>query len=193
MNKSKLNTIANIISGVNYNHHGKKVFGDTIAYLQAKDFNEQVLIRTNIIQISKNSVNNKLLISKNDVLFVAKGTRNYSVIYKGEAGSALAASTFFVIKLKNENVLPEYLSWYLNQKPAQEYIKQQSVGALTPSINKKQFGEMEIPVPALELQKKIVAVDSLRKKEKILINAINTKKDILIEYILNKKIIESNE
>lgn len=193
MNKIKLNKIANILSGINYDHRKQKSVGETIAYLQIKNFNEQGKLKNDIIQISKTAVSNKLLISQNDVLFSAKGTRNYSVVYNKEAGEATASSTFFIIRINVNNVLPEYLTWYINQKTAQEYLKLQSVGSITSSINKKLLGEMDIPLPNLELQRKIVAIDLLRKKEKALINEIKLKKDLLIECVLNKIITETNE
>jgi restriction endonuclease S subunit len=189
--KIKLQNIANIISGINHDYRKRIPPGEKIAYLQAKDFNEKGIIKDNIIKISGNSIYDKLLIKNKDVLFVAKGTRKYSVIYKGEVGHAVAASTFFIIRITDKNILPEYISWYLNQKPAQDYIKQQSAGTNTPLISKKQLSEMEIPVPSFVMQLKVMDIARLRSKEKELINEINFKKDLLIENILLKKITET--
>lgn len=187
----KIFEIADIISGINYNRTNQFDNGNSIPLLQAKDFNAQGLLKNNIVKINKSIVNNKLHISQSDVLFAAKGSRNYSVVYKNEVGVATAASTFFILRVKSDLIIPEYLSWYLNQKPAQEYIKQQSVGAYIPSINKVQLGELNIPVPTIELQKKIIKINELRKKEKELLNTISSKRDLLIENILYKIIQES--
>lgn len=81
---------------------------------------------------------------------------------------SVASSSFFVIHLFDQIILPEFLSWILNSIPAQEYFKSKAKGSAIPSVTKKALEDMIIPIPPIETQKMILHIDHLRKKEAIL-------------------------
>ena len=187
----KLSDLAEIFTGLNYQRKEISQKSHGINFIQAKDIANNQLFKNTTFKIEKISIDKRFILNNNDILFSAKGNRNFAFLYKEQYGESTASSTFFIIRITINSILPEYLSWYLNQKPVQDYIKSQSVGTYTPSINKVQLSELEIPVPSIELQKKIIKIDSFRRKEKELLNTISNKKDFLIENILYKKIKES--
>jgi len=186
----KLSCIADIFTGFNYKKNNISFDNNDVNFIQAKDIIDNKLNKESILKISKDLLVQKFILKNNDILFSAKGSRKFAFLYKSIYGLASASSTFFIIRITDKNILPAFLSWYLNQKPAQDYIKSQSKGTFISSINIKQISEIDVPMPAIETQEKIIEIDSLRKKEKELINVISNKKDILIENILYKKIKE---
>ena len=58
-----------------------------------------------------------------DILFMARGARNFSVLIDKLPVSVLAAACFFVVRISSSEILPEYLWWYLNQSPVEELLK----------------------------------------------------------------------
>lgn len=187
----RLSDLAEIFTGLNYQKKEISLKSKGINFIQAKDIVNNQLFKNTIFKIEKISIDKRFILCNNDILFSAKGNRNFAFLYKNVYGESTASSTFFIIRITDNSVIPEYLSWYLNQKPAQDYFKSQSTGTFIPSINKMQLGELAISIPTLEIQSKIMKIDSLREKEKELLNTISSKRDLLIENILFKTIKES--
>lgn len=187
----RISDLAEIFTGLNYQKKEISQKYNGINFIQAKDIANNQLFKNTIFKIEKISIDKRFILVDNDILFSAKGSRNFAFLYKSTYGESTASSTFFIVRITSNSILPEYLSWYLNQKPAQDYFKSQSTGTFIPSINKMQLSELEIPIPSFEVQSKIIKIDTLRSKEKELLYAISSKKDLLIENILLKKIIES--
>lgn len=187
-----LKELAEIISGINYKQEHISEKSETVL-LQVKDFDKDGNLCDETCNIKTTSVQERHLLQNNDILFAAKGSRHYSVVYKNQFGKAAATSSFFIIRNKSEKILPDYISWYINQKPAQEYFRMQGGNTFLSSVNKRQLENLIVPVPSIETQNIIIKVEALRKKELLLIHEIKLQKEALIEYCLIKKINEINE
>ena len=99
----------------------------------------------------------KYLLNPGDILFMSRGVGNYSVLLEKFPQPAIAPSTFYLLKPK-ENIYPAYLSWCLNQRPFQAQLKTIRTGAGTPMIPRKEFVGIRIYLPSLEVQKKIASL-----------------------------------
>ena len=109
------------------------------------------------------------MLNYGDVLFAAKGTKNFATWYKSETQLSVASTTFFVISLKEnlkKEIIPEYLAWYLNQPFAQNFLKARARGTSMVSISKAVLEELEIPIPDLQRQQTILKITHRRKTEK---------------------------
>lgn len=115
-----------------------------------------------------------------DVLFVSRGTTNIAIPlnedslqpYPEDWDDLIAAYTFFVLRPDRSRVLPEYLAWFINQPPAQAFLLRQSRGSLVKLLPKGVFEELEIPVPSLTLQQKVVELEHLRAREESLLRRL---------------------
>jgi restriction endonuclease S subunit len=157
-------------------------------YLQVKFFNERGEL-TEILQPSI-FIDSRLshhLLKEGDVLFAAKGDRNFAVVYKTSFGPSVASSSFFIIR-PNESILPEYLSWFINNPQNLKKIKSEAKGSSIPSISIKSIGDLIIKIPNIRTQKIILNIDALRMKEKVLQLEIRTLNDLLIEKKILAKI-----
>jgi len=182
--KQKLGNIATIQTGVFAKPRGE---GDVV-YLQAKHFDENGnLIAKLHPDLFYSYVSIKHLLLPGDVLFAAKGAKNFAAVYEIHNVPAVASTSFFVIRLQDETVLPEYLAWFMNHPDTQAFLKANAYGTAMASISKAFLMEMEIPIPSLQIQLKILKISDLRKREKYLIQQIVTSKDQLI----NKQIIKA--
>ena len=157
--KSKIQDIATLQTGL----FAKPLAFGEVVYLQAKHFDEQGnLSETLHPDLSIEDISAKHLLRAGDVLFAAKGTKNFAAVYEEHNLPAVASTSFFVIRLFDSNVLPEYLAWFLNNLNTQASLKAQAMGTSIPSISKVVLEELEIPVPTIEMQKSVVAISKWR-------------------------------
>lgn len=138
-------------------------------YLQSRDFDENgQLLAALQPDLLTEGVPEKHLLKQGDVLFAAKGTKNFAAVYEKHNAPAVASTSFFVIRLTGRQVLPEYLAWFLNSATAQKIMKAQAIGTSIPSISKQVLENLIIPIPDLQAQQKILRINWLRLKEKAL-------------------------
>lgn len=144
---------------------GRTVPDGTVAYLQSKDFesNGSFITPVQFDLQYKPSIESHLL-RKDDVLFAAKGTRNFGAVFDGSV-PAVASTSFFVISIKNDEVLPEFLAWSLNNSVVQAKLKRHAVGSSIVSISKSMLETIELSVPTIENQRRILEIDSLIHRE----------------------------
>jgi restriction endonuclease S subunit len=93
----------------------------------------------------------------------------------------IAAGYFFILKPNTATVLPQYLAWYINSSPAQQFI--QSVarrGTYMPVVPKSALEELPVDVPSLRTQETIVELDRLTGKERTLLQELEERRAELI-------------
>ncbi len=123
-------------------------------------------------------------LKKGDILFAAKGTKNFAACYENEDMPAVASTSFFVIRLNDKNVLPGYLNWFLNHPGTQTVLKGYARGTSIASISKAVLSELEIPVPSIQKQELILQLNKLRNKEKNIKQQIENLREKEIQNLL---------
>jgi restriction endonuclease S subunit len=172
-----LNTTISHIADIQTGVFVKPVKEGQIVYLQAKHFNENGrLISALHPDLKAENISNKHILQHGDVLFAAKGTKNFAVWYEslpsGQAGKnlpAVASTSFFVIRLKEnfrDKILPEFLAWFINHPGSLKILKAKAMGTSIVSISKSVLEELEIYIPDLQTQKTILKITHLRNSEK---------------------------
>ncbi|MBN2595423.1 MAG: restriction endonuclease subunit S [Marinifilaceae bacterium] len=179
--KTLLRHIASIQTGV----FAKPIQKGEIVYLQAKHFDENgEVIETLYPDLNANSKINKHILKKGDVLFAAKGTKNFAALYERDEMLAVASTSFFVVRLHDNNVLPEYLVWFLNHPSIQALLKGFARGTSMASISKAVLSELEVPIPNMQRQELILKIYKLRNEEKKLKQQIEALKEKEIQHLL---------
>jgi restriction endonuclease S subunit len=183
--KTKLQDIVQFQSGV-YEKPG--IEADAL-YLQAVHFSRTGSFDNTVKpQLKLNNKLEKHLLKEGDLLFAAKGLNNFAVIYHTSIGKAVASSSFIIIKIKEQEkkyIQPDYLAWFISHNKQIKLMHEQQLGTTIPSISTKQLAELEIDIPPIEVQKKIVAIHQLREKEKQLTTRIEDWKDKQIQLLLS--------
>lgn len=165
-------------------------FGQTGAaiYLQANNFNAFGDLKLNIKpNLVLNWKTEKHILKEGDVLFAAKGVKNFAVIIKGNMGACVASSTFLVLRVKDEqrnNLVPEFLVWFLNHHNTLSYLRSKAIGSTMPSITKNVLEDAEINLPDLKTQRTIIAIDALRRKEHQLKLKLEKLKEMQVQQLL---------
>lgn len=159
--------------------------GDVI-YLQVKHFDEfghlQSALHGDLLSAD---IARKHLLQDGDVLFAAKGSKNFAAVYEKHNEPAVASTSFFVIRSTNKLILPEYLAWFLNNHSTQTLLKTQAIGTAIPSISKQVLEALEIPMPEIKTQQTILHIATLRSREK----AIKLQIEMLREKQVQQQII----
>lgn len=107
-----------------------------------------------------------------DVLFLAKGAKNFAYVPASLPGPALAASYFFIIRPRSE-VLPEYLAWFLNLDSTRRHLaKRAGSGIHMPVVRRDVLEELEIPTPDRKTQQAVVELDRLSKQQQSLLSKL---------------------
>ncbi len=184
--KKTLNNISSIQTGV---FAKPKADGDVV-YLQARHFDEFGKLNIELHpDLNRSDIKAKHLLLPGDILYAAKGTKNFATLYEAKNIPAVASTSFFVIRIESsiENIMPAYLVWFINHPDTQALIKKQAMGSSIASISKGVLEELEISIPTLETQKLILNIASLREKE----NALKTQIELLKEKQIQHLIINA--
>ena len=170
--KTTLIRIANIQTGI----YALPVNSGKVVYLQAKHFNENgILLDAVEPELPLNAQTEKHLLNDGDVIFAAKGSKNFASKYENKNGPCVASSTFLVLKINDEfrdRISPDYLCWFLNHAKTQELIKVKARGSSMISISKAALQELEITIPAIEKQNLIVKIHTLQNAELQIMNKL---------------------
>ena len=153
-----------------------------LVYLQSKHFDEYGQLHSVLHHdLMADGISEKHLLKNGDVLFAAKGTKNFAALFENHNEPSVASTSFFVIRPTDKKVLPQYLAWFLNNYATQTLLKSKAIGTSIPSISKQVLEDLEITVPRMEIQKAILQISKLRNKEKALKQKIETLREKQIQ------------
>lgn len=179
--KNTIKDIANIQTGLFAKPTG---IGELI-YLQSKHFDEYGQLNAVLHpDLAAEGVSEKHLLKDGDVLFAAKGTKNFAAVFELHNEPSVASTSFFVLRINDKRVLSQYLAWFLNNPITQTLLKGQAIGTGIPSISKQVLENVELTIPSLDIQKSILNITKLRNKEKSLKQKIETLREKQIQQII---------
>jgi restriction endonuclease S subunit len=187
MNKYSLKDIAKSLrSGYQFREQIQSKPEGKFQVIQMKDINNDNSLSSEagFIRVDIDLHDKGLLIENGDILFRARGNNNFASVVKGINDKTIAPAYFFIIKVNEKKVIPEYAAWYINQKPVQSYLKTNATGSNVPLINKKVLEELELVIPDMETQKKVVEIYTLSLKEIRLLEDIKNRKKVFTEALL---------
>lgn len=165
--------------------------GDVV-YLQAKHFDENGKLQSTLKpDLKANHAAKKHLLKHGDVLFAAKGSKNFATCYENVNAPAVASTSFFVIRLVADVILPKFLVWYLNYSKTQRFLKMNAAGTSMASISKSVLEDLEIPVPSIKEQQLILQITDLQNQEKQLRQQIDMLHEKRIQHSIEKLIRQS--
>lgn len=179
--KKKISQIAEIKSGYLFKEGISPDREGNVSVVQLKDVNERGILNSQELQrVSMDKIGSENFLSVGDVILKAKTNRPVSAVIKEPLPNAIATAHYFIITLKRQEVIPGYLSWYLNQRPAQIYFNRNAGGTRIQVINKQLLGNLEIVVPDIKTQEAIEKVYALHQREQNLMDVIKEKKHDLV-------------
>lgn len=185
--KKKIKKICQITTGFTFRSKIKNDPQGNFAVIQAVDIIDDSINYSNLSKVTEQIKENHLL-KNGDIIFRAKGINNKAYLIETSLKNIVTTGQFMVIKNIIKDVEPAYLEWFLNQKPAQQYFSTNSAGNTVPNITKSALEELEVDIPTIEIQNKIIKLNNLYLKEKAVMQELLEKKELLrckqLEHIL---------
>lgn len=139
--------------------------------------------------VKAKDVKEKYLIHHGDVLFSMRVNFNAFILPENDGKPFVASNGFAIIRPNTENIMTQYLAWFLNNTDSQREIEAIAEGvSRVPFISLRDLGDIDIEIPDVRKQQKIINIHQLRLKEKALLKQLEEKKDTLIQEILKTQI-----
>ncbi|MHA3098326.1 restriction endonuclease subunit S [Acinetobacter brisouii] len=169
--KCQLKDITQINAGYPFRGKILEVQDSAVIVVQMKDASTTMGINWNeCIKTELTGKKQPEWLEAKDILVAARGNHYYAVQVGRMADDiqAVAAPHFFVVRITRPDVLPEYLTWLLNQSPCQKYLEQNAEGSMSKSIRRSVLEETPIAVPPIAQQRAIAEmVQVLQQEQKI--------------------------
>jgi restriction endonuclease S subunit len=180
--------IATIRSGYLFRERIKPDASGQYLVIQAGDIlSDAGFSGSSLVRVSLPDVKRSQVLENGDVLFISRGPRKQAIAVTWPIENTIATSQFFVLR-PDKRLSPEFLAWYINQRPAQRYIEEYSTGTSASLINLEAMKRLPVEAPPAETQALITKIHQLNLREKELMEAIKNKRRALIEMTLLKAI-----
>jgi len=149
--------------------------------LQIKDLRQNTAIEPEtLIAVTWDTRTTAPLLQPGDITVIARGDTNKAVLYAGEQ-SVVATSQFFIVTAKRSTVLPTYLCWLINLPQSQRSLERS--GSAIQAISKASLMNMQIPLPPLATQQKLIALQAVWDEEDELIARLQTNREQMLQGI----------
>ncbi len=108
-----------------------------------------------------------------DILFAARGTNNYALALKSPPERAVCSPHFFVLRISDQaSIKPAFLAWQINQRPAQDYLRQSATGSHIQNIRRSVLESLEIHIPSVYKQNIIAQLWDTALEERRALDAL---------------------
>ena len=185
----KIGEIAEIRTGYSFREAIVASKNGDLPVIQFKDVGEIAVSSTkSCICISSAKIKPSHFLKFGDVLLSNRGNYKSSVFKCYE--NCIASGVFFVLTMKNNKFLPEFVATYLNSNVGQNKLLARQNKSGLKAIIRSELEQIEIPDIPLEKQKKIVEFYSLHQKEVEIIEKIQQNKKKLVDFIIIKEFKE---
>ncbi len=171
-----LKEIADIQAGYSFRGTIPVSKNGTYRVIQIKDVGYDGTISNNeLVKVKIDSINSEYLTAAGDILFTSRGTTRRAAVIDKKTADAIFVSQLYALKIRTAAdavaaaasiTIPEYLAWYLNQPPAQEFFEANSSGSYIQNIRRDVLANLPVKLPPVKMQRKIVNIYRLGLREK---------------------------
>lgn len=174
----QISEIAKSTSGGTPNRGNSEYYQGNIPWLKSGELNDSYILKSEEFISDEGLKNSSAKLFPKETLLVAMygATAGKTGILKIEAATNQAVCAIFPF----EDIERDYLFWFLKQHRIDFIL--QSKGGAQPNISQKVIKETKIPVPPLEIQKKVIEfLNDVKEK-----NYINKKFEILDDVTIER-------
>jgi len=175
-NYQALKNIANIFTGYTFRTAVNPEDEGSLLILQSKNIKDNLTITDkDLTKIYYKTTRTNSFTKNNDIIISSRGSFRSAVIKSTKR--ILALSSVYILRLTNNQVLPEFLSLYLNSSRGRKNLLNITTGSTIKSILINDLGSLKIPTPSLATQKELIKLYQNQKnhsnllKEKLIINS----------------------
>lgn len=127
-------------------------FNKSVRYIRITDINEYGELKDE--KVSPNIFDEKYLLAEGDILFARSGaTVGKTYLHKQNEIPCIYAGYLIRLRPNKLLVLPNYVYYYTKSNYYKSFICANQRVVAQPNINAKQYGDLDIPLPPLSLQR----------------------------------------
>ncbi len=120
------------------------------------------------------------LLEPGDIVIPARG-EHYQAVSFALPEPTLASSQLLTLRVTSDTVLPGYLCWALNQPGPQHTLRNESRGSNIPLLTRQSLGAVQVPLPPLATQQKIIELQQLWEQEQQLTQQLLDNRETLLK------------
>ncbi len=155
--KKKLIDFSEIILGHPFRGAVEEDLDGNCFLVQTKNIYFSGRLDSDLVKINLATSRTKGIVEDGDILLSNRGNFK-SAVYRGKQKNIVASASLYILRVDKDSVLPEYLSIYLNSKLGQKSLLECNRGAFIKSLPKAVLSILNIPLPNLKKQEKIIEV-----------------------------------
>lgn len=150
-----------------------------VAVIQMKDIDDANLLHAQeAVRVALPKGKTHHLLRAGDLLFRSRGRSNGAAQVLEGIGPAVLSAPMLLIRPRG--VLPAYLCWYINTPATQEQLAALAAGTSVRMISVEALKALDLPLPPLRAQQRIVQAAALAEQEQTLLARIATLRQRLI-------------
>ena len=152
--------------------------------IQGRDVEAGIRLKddSSLIRFNPDHPQSSTRLRDGDIVFMARGAKNYAALLTRVPENTLVAASFFVVRCSGTEIDPAYVAWYLNLPQTQLYFTQNSGrGVHMPVVRKSVLEDLDMPVPPLATQSRIAGLYRLQLEEQELTRALLAKRALLLQ------------
>ena len=142
--------------------------------------------------ISAEELETKYFTKKGDIL-VRLRSPSLALYIEQEDEGLLINSLLSIIRIDAQNINAKYAAYYINSKTAKRQLRLDMQNTAIPMVKSRDLENLEIVLPPLAEQKKLVALLDLAQKEQDLLQKLINEKKQLSQTILDTIIQQNKE
>lgn len=111
----------------------------------------------------------RFLVGSGDVLFRSRSDLNTALAIGQRLDEpAVAMLPLYILRPNRRVILPEFLAWTINQPRSQRHFDRFARGTNMRMIPRSVLTELQIALPGTDVQRRVVALDDLARRERTL-------------------------
>lgn len=181
-----LGHVASIRMGYPFRSRLQHDAAGAIAVVQMKDIDYASMLHLeDAVRVNMPDFNEQHLLRRGDLVFRSRGRTNSVALISEDVGPAVLSAPMLLIR--PVEVLPAYLLWYINLPCIQAALAAQAEGTAVRMISKAALEQLDIAIPPLPTQRRIVEIGQLASLEARIASELLDRRKALINGILMHK------
>ena len=161
-----------------------------VAVIQMKDIDDANLLHAEAaIRVALPKGKTHHLLRAGDLLFRSRGRSNGAAQVLEGIGPAVLSAPMLLIR--PHDVLPAYLCWYINAPATQAQLAALAEGTSVRMISAEALKALQVPLPSVAVQQRIVQAAALADQEQVLLARIATLRQQVTDHLLMKSAHEA--
>jgi len=157
-----------------------------------KGINWKTVVKTNA-PLKKLDENSEAWLTVGDIIFTARGHHNYAYEITDCPSKTVLSPHLFKIRIMDTSVvIPAFLVWQINQKPAQAYFSKNTEGSAIVGIRRTVLDRLPIYLPPIEEQHQIIKVIHFWEKERDTLHKLQENHQMMMDAIASN-ILQENK